>query len=303
MRFDYYKTKLASTIVGVLVTVSARAVLSAQQTPEPPIELVRQAVQREVAASDADAKVMFIDRKDTPHGSQTKLIVETRDGMAGMVVAINDRPLSVEQSRVEEAHLAGLVSNPEGLKKKQKSEKEDGERITRMVKALPDAFLYEPDGTEVGNQEIGKVGAQLVRLKFRPNPKYNPPSRVEQVLTGMQGYILIDADQHRIAKVDGILSKDVSFGWGFLGHLDKGGHFLVEQGEVMQGEWELTRMNLSFTGRVLLFKSLEIKSDEVFSNFLLAPLNLTFAQGVDLLKKQEAEMEGHRQQPGSVGPK
>jgi hypothetical protein len=303
MRFDYLKTKLASTIVAVLVTVSARAVLSAQQTPESPIELVRQAVQREVAASDADAKVMFIDRKETPHGSQTKLIVETRDGMAGMVVAINDRSLSVEQSRGEEAHLAGLVSNPEGLKKKQKSENEDGERITRMVKALPDAFLYEPDGIEVGTHEIGKVGAQLVRLKFRPNPKYSPPSRVEQVLTGMQGYILIDPDQHRIAKIDGILSKDVSFGWGFLGHLDKGGHFLVEQGEVIQGDWELTRMNLSFTGRALLFKSLNIKSDEVFSNFRPVPSNLSFAQGVELLKRQEAELAENPHQPGTNNPK
>jgi hypothetical protein len=165
------------------------------------------------------------------------------------------------------------------------------------MKALPDAFLYEPDGTTGGNQTIGKAGDQLVRLKFRPNPKYTPPSHVEQVLTGMQGYLLIDADQHRIAKIDGTLTKEVGFGWGILGHLDRGGHFLVEQAEVIQGDWEVTHMSLSFTGKELLFKSLNIRSDEVFSDFRPAPSNLNFAQGVELLKKQEAELAENRQQP------
>jgi hypothetical protein len=296
MRLTRFRTRIAFAIM------SASAAFS-QQTSESPVDLVRRTVQNEVAASNGDAKLAFMDRKETPHGSQTKLMVETREGMAGMMVAFNDKPLTAEQLQGEVVHLAGLVGNPEGLKKKQRSEQEDAERVARIVKALPDAFLYELDGTAVGNQEIGKAGAQLVRLKFRPNPKYSPPSRVEQVLTGMRGYLLIDADQHRIAKIDGTLSKDVSFGWGFLGHLDKGGHFLVEQGEVIQGDWELTRMSLSFTGRVLLFKSLNIKSDEVFSNFRLAPSNLSFAQGVELLKKQEAELAENRQTPGTGGPK
>lgn len=292
-------TKLATRITAVLAIVSTAGVVSAQQPAESPLELVRRTVQNEVAASNGNAKVMFMDRKDTPHGSQTKLLVETRDAIAGLVVANNDKPLTPQQRQSEEDRLAELASNPDHLKRKQKSEKEDAERITRIMRALPDAFLYEPDGTEVGNQAIGKAGEQLIRLKFRPSPKYSPPSHVEQVLTGMQGDLLIDAAQHRIAKIDGTLSKEVGFGWGFLGHLDQGGHFLVEQAEVIQGDWEVTRMGLGFTGRVLLFKSLNIKSDEVFSNFRRVPSSLNFAQGVDLLKKQEAELAENRQQPES----
>jgi len=302
MRPIHFKAKLAIAI-AVLAMVSAGPAFSADQLSESPIELVRRTAQAEVAASNGNTKVMCMDRKETPHGSQSKLMAETRDGIAGMVVAVNDQPLTPEQHQAEEAHLSGLVSNPEQLKRKQRSEKEDAERITRIMKALPDAFLYEPDGTEIGNQEIGQAGERLVRLKFRPNPKYSPPSRVEQVLSSMQGYVLIDADQHRIAKIDGTLSKGVSFGWGFLGHLDQGGHFLVEQGEVIKGDWEVTHMSLSFTGRILLFKSLTIKSDEVFSNFRPAPSNLSFAQGVELLKKQEAELAENRQQPGTDKPK
>lgn len=284
-----FKARLALPIAA-LVLGTVGSAFSVDQLSEPPIELVRRTIQREISAANGDAKFMFMDRKETQHGSQTKLIVDSRDGMAGMMLAFDDKPLNPEQRQAEDARLAGLVGNPGQLRGKQRSEKEDEERITRIMRALPDAFLYEPNGTEVGSQGVGKMGGQLVRLKFHPNPKYSPPTHVEQVLTGMQGYVLIDARECRIAKIDGTLAKDVGFGWGFLGHLDKGGHFMVEQAEVADQEWEITRMSLSFTGRILLFKGLNIKSDEAFSNFRPVPSNLTFAQAVELLKKQEAEL-------------
>ena len=295
MKRIHFNAKLVVAIAA-LALVSRVFAFSADQSSESPIELVRRTVQGEIATGNG-AKAMFTDHKVTPQGSQTKLVVETREGTAGMVVATDNKPLSREQRQAEEARLEGLVNNPEGLKRKQRSEKEDTEHVTRIMRALPDAFLYEPDGSAVGNQEIGKPGDQLVRLKFRPNPKYNPPSHVEQVLTAMQGYVLIDANQHRIAKMDGTLTKEVSFGWGILGHLDRGGHFLVEQAEVVPGDWEVTHMSLSFTGKELLFKSISVKSDEVFSNFRPVPSNLTFAQGVDLLKKQQAELAENQQRP------
>jgi hypothetical protein len=303
MRFHHFGTKLRIAIIAILAIVSVSATLSAQQISESPVELVRRTVQNEVAASHGNTKVMFMDRKETPHGSETKLMVETREAMAALVVATNDQPLNPEQRQAEEARLSGLAHNPEALNKKQRSEKEDGERITRIMKALPDAFLYEPDGTAVGNQEIGKAGDQLVRLKFRPNPKYSPPSHVEQVLTGMAGYLLIDANQHRIAMIDGTLNKEVGFGWGILGHLDRGGHFLVEQAQVFEGDWEVTHMSLSLTGKELLFKSIRIKSDEVFSKFRLVPSSLSFAEGAGLLKKQEAELAENRQGTAIDHPK
>jgi hypothetical protein len=289
----HLKAKLA---VAMLAAVSA-GLASADQISQAPVELVRQTVQKEIATGNGGADAIFKDRKETLHGSETKLMVETRQGMAGMTIAYNDRALTPEQHQAEEARLSGLVNNLDALVKKQKSEKEDAERITRIIKALPDAFLYEFDGSAEGNERMGKVGDPLVRLKFRPNPRYDPPSHVEQVLTGLQGYILIDAEQHRIARIDGILIKPVGFGWGILGHLDRGGHFLVEQAEVIKGDWEVTHMSLAFTGKELLFKSINIKSDQVFSDFRPTPSNMSFAQGVELLKKQEAELAENWQKP------
>lgn len=285
--------------------VSAAMVLQAQDSNAPQIpagELVRQTVAREVAAAnDGSIKHMFLSRKRTSKGSQTRLYVETDDAMAGMLVAVNDQPVTPQQQQAEAGHLAWLTDNPEQLRKKHTREKEDAERTLRIVKALPDAFRYEYDGTEAGTKELGKAGDELVRLRFTPNPGYSPPSHVEQVLEGMQGYLLIDRNERRIAKIDGTLFRDVSFGWGIIGHLDKGGHFRVLQADVGQGSWELTSMNLKITGKILMFKGISMVSDETCSDFQREPDHLSFARGVDLLKAQEEKL-AHIHNPASPEP-
>jgi hypothetical protein len=288
---------ITAVITALVLIVAASWIAAAQQPPAlSPHDLVLRTVQNETKTASAPAKYMLLARKETVQGSQTKLMVETRDAMAAIVVAYNDHPLNPQQRQEENARVERFLQNPAELRRKQEQEKQTSERIVQIMKALPDAFVYEYDGNEVSSPGVGKPGNELVRLKFRPNPKYDPPSRVEQVLTGMQGYLLIEPNQHRIAKIDGVLAKDVGFGWGILGHLDRGGHFLVEQGDVNNGDWEITRMALTFTGRILLFKSLNIKSTEVFSDFSPADPNLTFAQGLELLKKQEATLTANRQQ-------
>jgi hypothetical protein len=267
----------------------AGSCLSAEEKEQQlsPIQLVRATVANEVAAgSSGSIKHMFRDRKKTPQGSQTRIYVETRDGMAGMTVAYDDKPLSPKQMQDEEGRLAGLVSNPEQLKRKEREQKEDADRSLRIVRALPEAFLFEYDGTAPGTASIGHEGVDLVRLKFRPNLGYRPPSHEQEVLVGMSGTILIDPVRRRIAEINGILFQQVSFGWGILGHLDKGGYFLVDQADVGDDCWEMSRMSLAFTGKILLFKSISIKSDEVFSNFRRVPNDTTFAQGVKLLETE-----------------
>jgi hypothetical protein len=261
--------------------------VAAQAPSEPAGDLIRNTVANELKAEPIN--FMFRSRKQTPHGSQTHLYVQTKEATAGMLVAVNDQPLDPTQRQAEEGRLDYLLHNPGELRRKQKQERDDADRMTRIVRALPDAFIYEYDGRQEGTAGIGYPGDALLRVKFRPNPRYNSPTRVEQVLTGMQGILLVDADKHRIAKIDGTLSKDVSFGWGFFGHLDKGGKFQVEQAKVSDETWEVTRMGLNFTGKILLFKSLVIDSNEVFTNFQEVPPNLTFAEGVALLKKQGTE--------------
>jgi hypothetical protein len=264
-----------------------------------PNDMVRQTVARELAAANQPSqKHMFRSRKQTPRGAQTRLYVETKDAMAGMMIAINDQPLTPQQQQSETDHLNWLAGNSEQLRKKRAREKDDADRTLRIVKALPDAFRYKYAGTEAGGPDLGKTGDELVRLQFAPNPAYSPPSREEQVLEGMQGYLLIDPTAHRIARIDGTLFREVSFGWGIIGHLDKGGHFRVQQADVGDGDWEITAMNLQITGKILLFKGLSMISDEKLSDFHPVPDDLTFAKAVDILKiEQEKLAHNHEPEP------
>jgi len=214
--------------------------------------------------------------------------------MAALVVANDGKPLTPEERSAEQARLDRLVSQPDELRRKRMQEKADTDRTLRIMRALPDAFLYEYAGEENGLPGIGHIGDPLVKLTFRPNPSYRPPSRVEEVLTGMQGVILLDAVHYRIASIDGTLFKPVSFGWGILGHLNAGGHFLVHQQEVDDDDWEISSMALSFMGKVLLLKSLNLQSTETFSDFKKIAPDLSFAQAVELLEKSEtANLEHH----------
>ncbi len=291
------------SVVAFVGAMPAAAAQTATATELPPGELVRLAVKNEVAAAnDSTVKHSFHSRRQTPKGSQTRLYVETNDAIAAMLVAINDRPLTPQQQQGEINHLNWLMGSPEQLRKKRAREKEDADRTLQIVKALPDAFRYEYAGTDNGATGLGKAGGRLVRLKFSPNPSYSPPSRVEQALAGMQGYLLIDVDARRLARIDGTLFRDVSFGWGIIGHLDKGGHFLVQQADVGDGTWDITRMSLDIKGRILLFKSLSMVSDEVFSDFRRMPDNLRFAQGVEILKTEQDKLAHNVHAPDAPEP-
>ena len=262
--------------------------LAAPPARPEPAELVRKTVQHEIQANGDGVHFMFRGTKTTPSGSTSKIYVETKDATAGMVIAYNGQPLTPEQRKAEEARIERFVTNPEELRKKQRQEREDAERTMRIVRAIPDAMLFEYAGEEHGSAGVGTPGGTLVKLKFRPNPQYDPPTHVEQVLAGMQGDLLIDATRYRIARIDGTLFREVGFGWGILGHLDKGGHFLVQQQEIWENHWEISRISLDFTGKILLFKNLSIHSAEAYSDFKEVPSDLTFAQAVELLKKEGA---------------
>jgi hypothetical protein len=255
-------------------------------------DLVRLTIANELAPSGkASPKHLYLSRKQAAQGVDGKLNVETTQGTAGMLIEKNNHPISDDQMKDEIARLDRLCGNSDELRRRQKQDIEDAEHASRIMQALPDAFLYEFDGTELGTANLGKPGNTLIRLKFRPNPSYSPPSRVEQVLLGMEGNLLIDKEEHRIARIDAVLFREVGFGWGILGHLDKGGTFLVEQSDVGADSWEMTHVRLDFTGKIMMFKTLTIKSDETDSDFRAVPRNTDFAKGIELLKAEQARLQ------------
>ncbi len=283
MRSAQWIRNIAVAGAFVLTTfAAAQEPTPAPQTPaEPAAVLVRRAVQKEEHANPKDAHFMFKLRNVTPKITTVKEMIETNQGLVARLLSVNDKPLTDDQRAKEEARLNKLLNDPDEQARKQKQQQQDDARARKLLIAIPDAFLFEYDGTDRGKN------GPLVRVKFKPNPNFHPPSRETQVFTGMEGTMWIDEGQERLVKIDGTLFQDVNFGWGALAHLDKGGRFVVEQSYLGDARWDTTAMQLDFTGKAFFgLKAIKIRQDQTMYEYHEVPPNLTVAQGIELLRKQ-----------------
>jgi hypothetical protein len=271
------------TLVAALIAAASACAgaISPQEAAKPsdPAALVRAVVQNEMKAGGAGVGDFYTwkERSVKPSRTTVKQYVETPDGLLARLVTIDDKPLSDDDRTKEDARINRLL-DPRQMQQKRKQQKEDENRTKKMVGALPDAFLYKQTGTEE------KDGRTLVKLHFTPNPNFNPPSRETLVYQGMEGDMVIDSTAMRLLKIDGTMMRDVSIGWGIIGHLDKGGHFEVEQSEVDKGDWEITSMRLNFTGKALIFKTIRINEADTSTEFRKIP-KMKVAEAIDYLKK------------------
>jgi hypothetical protein len=280
----------ALVLRAAAIMLLATLTWAAQQPPTPdlpanPAELVRKTVANENTLDNTH--YMYRLTKKKPERTETREMIETDQGVIGRLLMIDGKPLSPAERVKEDKRLQRLVTDPQQLAQKQKSQKDDDRRTRNMVAALPDAFLYEYAGTK--NEE---PWGELVMLNFKPNPDFDPPQRETAVYKGMQGTMAIAVPANHIAKIEAKLFRDVNFGWGILGHLDQGGQFIVEQkpvGGANGTHWEPSHMVLHFTGKVLIFKTIKINEDQATTDYLPVG-DMTVAQAVDLLKKHDGEI-------------
>src|ERR1700730_14628545 len=94
----------------------------------------------------------------------------------------------------------------------------------------------------------------------------------------MEGMLLIDAKQARLAKLSGQLISDVDFGFGMLGKLQKGGTFEVVQAEVAPKDWEVSLLDVHITGRALFFHAIGEQQHEVRTQFQPVPSDLSLVE-------------------------
>jgi hypothetical protein len=142
-----------------------------------------------------------------------------------------------------------------------------------MLKALPRALIFEFDGRENG----------LLRFTFRPDPDFSPKDRETQMYRGMEGTLWLEPRQERIVRIEGRLVKDVSFGWGILGRLNKGGIYEIAQTQISPGVWRITTLNVDVKGRLLLVNSFRMFREESNSHFRRTSVSMTYRDAVQAL--------------------
>ncbi|MGH9434804.1 MAG: hypothetical protein ACRD06_02255 [Terriglobia bacterium] len=222
-------------------------------------------------------RYQYTHREITPHSSQTTVEIQTQQGMVARLTQVDGHPPTQKECRKNRVRLARIASSPRLARQRLKSQQTDLERREELFEAMPQAVLFRYDGTE--------PGTGWIRLKYRPNPAFRPRRRVGGVLQGLAGTLWVDPSSQHLVRIDGKLVRTVSFGWGVLAKLYPGGHFIMQQKRLPDGAWQLTSLDVSFQGVILLFKRLNVNLKELYGAFEETPENLTLAQAVERLDR------------------
>jgi hypothetical protein len=281
----------AVVFVGVIAALAAAqdqaSAYKPQEIPARPSEVVpslpqdanqyvRAAIQHELAEQDRDQSHWryFLHREDAK-GSQDRDVIETHEGSLSRTLRKWGRPLNAQEHQEDEARMQRQVSDPEERAKHVKREKKDSEKARQMLRSIPEAFTFTYNGEENG----------LVRLTFAPNPHFEPPSMELRVFRSVRGTLWIDRRSSRLAGIEGELFEDVNFGFGLLGHLNKGGTFKVVRKDVGEGNWNIVSEEVNMTGRAAIFKTITEKQKQTLTSYRRVPDSLTLTQAYEMLTK------------------
>lgn len=247
-----------------------------------PAALVRRAIRHRLDSAKTHHPIEYLIRKTDSRLDSTKLIVETKDGDVARLVAIDNKPLIPDAEKVELARLDTLAQHPEMEDHRRRNEQRDAERVSQILSLLPDALLYQFEGI------VPCPSGQCYRLSFKPNPHFTPPDLEANLLVGVAGEVWIDQAQERLTRLDAHFIKDVDFGFGILGKLNKGGTVLLEQANVGNNDWELTNLEMHITGKALIVRTLNFQIKEMASHFAQVAPSMDYREGIRLLKSFDA---------------
>src|SRR5690349_3439934 len=200
------------TLLSASLLLGAAAGQARQQ--ESPNQLVRQVISHEVQAEEHDNSYWMFRLQQTESGvTKTEEIVETPHGWVRRLLAVNGKPLTPQDQAKDDAQLHKLLTDPGEQRKNEEATRNDVRQAQELLKMLPDAFLYTYAGRN----------GEVVKLNFRPNPKFHPQSRKAAVFQDMVGSLGLDMKQQRLAGIQGRLNEEVKLAGGLSGKVAKGG--------------------------------------------------------------------------------
>jgi hypothetical protein len=241
--------------------------------------LVQRALENEIQeAGSPDHPMRYRLRKITPRLTTTKKVIETTDGDVARLIAVNGKPLSAMAEQREMARLDSLLANQANQDHRKQSEDTDTARAMKILRALPKALVYTYTGP--GTSPMGPVETYT----FAPKPGYSPSGMETQILTVMTGEIAVDPAAQRVVHLEGHLQHDVSYGWGIIGRLNKGGWIAIDEAPVVDSHWRTVRLQLAMTGRILFFTKTYDTLEEQ-SDYQTVPNGLDYQAAIGMLKK------------------
>ena len=196
--------------------------------------------------------------------------IETVDGRVHRLLSVDGHEPSPSERKQSDERLRDLMQDPRARLELKKNSQADDKLLTDLLRVLPDAFLFEDQGTQASSE----------KLAFRPNPTYKPKTNEEKVLHAMSGVVLIDLDEKRLARISATLTQQVDFGYGLISHLRKGGTVDVTRIHLAPGIWKTSSFRVNIEGRFVFFKTINKQQEEARSDFKSVARDTTIPQAL-----------------------
>jgi hypothetical protein len=245
------------------------------QQPEPAQQLVREVVYNELHDHDSHGFWRYWVEQHAQNATRLRDQVETADGPIARLVETDGRPLDTHSRQAEQARLQHLVNSPIERAGHRRAYSEDEKRIGAIFAQLPDAFLFESLGEDHGCRH----------LHFRPNPAFQAHTIQSRIFHAMSGELWLDTRVKRLLRLEGKLDDGLDFGFGLLGHIDKGSWFQMQRVQVSATEWKTDQLEIHISGRAMLFNTIDRNTSELRGGFTAIPKGLDLAQGMQLLEQ------------------
>lgn len=252
---------------------------------EPARQLVRDVIYNELHDREHDSHWEYLSECVSSSQNIVREQVETSQGPVFRILEENGEPLDAAQRAHENQRIDRYIQDPTAVARVLHAHQEDEARLASIMQLLPRAFLFSYDGPPSGD---------VVRLAFRPDPAFVPSGYEARIVHALAGTLTVNLRFRRMIDMRGTVSQRVDFGYGLLGHVDRGGTFEIHRTQVSNAHWKTDLVDVHVGGKILMLKTVSKDQREVRSGFRPVPADTTLAGAKQMLNATPDEpVEAH----------
>jgi hypothetical protein len=260
----------------VTLTFAAGMALPPVSPSQTAKELIGEACHNELQERENRTLWSYVaERRNNNHVFREQ-VIETEDAPVRHLLAVDGYPPTSMQIKEENDRLQDLLNNASQRHAIRKQQDNDNKKMEELLRIIPEAFIFEDQGRE-GESE---------RIAFHPDPGFKPKTYEQRILHALDGIVFIDLHDKRIARLSGSLGTRVEFGFGVIGHVERGGTTDITRVHLARGVWKTSAEKIDIDGRFVLLKTINKHQDESRTGFAPVAPDTTFAQA---LKEIEAK--------------
>jgi hypothetical protein len=262
---------LAAAALPVFAEAPATASQGSAQSAH---DLVRDVIYNELHDRERDSHWEYRSECLSTAQNVVREQVETSSGPVFRLIEQDGKPLSATQEGREDERLDAYIHDPGQIARVAGAHDNDEAQVAAILQLVPDAFLFD-------YEEPPSEG--IARIAFRPDPVFVPPNYQARIVHALTGTMIVDLRLKRAIDMNGRVAERVDFGYGLLGHVEKGSSFHVHRHQVSATHWKADLIETHVKGKVLIVESLSKDQREIRSDFRPVPSGTTLAEAKEML--------------------